>query len=192
MFLLSKNHKNHLYSLHCCWLFSTITLIIAASVLNKDFLPVGLDNRQFSGEGGEERKRGKRQNIWQLEAERVVAVFILNYLTPWLWVKHRERHWEVVEAFIKCSSGPGETLVNVPIISGVVQASSSLSKWLMFNASLQCLSFNLTSGGCGSGWDSKSSHKAHKGQKNGHAVILHPLSIYLAWGELLYVSTIAV
>lgn len=50
-----------------------------------------------------------------------MAVFILNYLTPWLWVKCRERHWEIVEAFIKCSSGPGETLVNVPIISGVVQ-----------------------------------------------------------------------
>lgn len=66
------------------------------------------------------RKR-KRQKIRQLEPERVVAVFILNYLAPWLWVKCRERHWEVVGAFIKCSSGPGETLVNVPIISGVVQ-----------------------------------------------------------------------
>lgn len=67
------------------------------------------------------QRKGKRQKIRQLEPERVVAVFILNYLTPWLWVKCRERHWEIVEAFIKCSSGPGETLVNVPIISGVVQ-----------------------------------------------------------------------
>lgn len=78
----------------------------------------------------EERRDERRETDHELsgwraspeeEAGRAVAVFIFNYLGPWLWLKCGERHWELVEAFIKCSSGPGETQVNVPIISGVVR-----------------------------------------------------------------------
>ena len=119
-----------------------------------------------------------------------MAEFILNYLLPWLWVKCWERHWKVVEAFIKCSSGPGETLANVPIISGVVRHPSLCPKWFMFNASLQSLSFNLTFGGCGSGWLTESSHKTHKEQSS-HAVILQPFSVCLTRGELLRVLPVA-
>lgn len=65
----------------------------------------------------EEWKKAEIQTTGARKSSGCVYLELLSFLA----VSQRERHWEVVEAFIKCSSGPGETLVNVPIISGVVQ-----------------------------------------------------------------------
>lgn len=96
----------------------------------------------------------------------------------------------VVEAFIKCSSGPGEALVNVPIICGVGQrlALCPNDSCLMH----LCSPCHLTSPleVAGRGGLAKSSHKAREGQ-SGHAVILHLLSICLTWGRLLHVWPVA-
>lgn len=124
------------------------------------------------------------------EAERKLEVFILNYLPSWLWVSCGERYWEVVEAFIKCSSGPGEALVNVPIISGVGQrlALCPNDSCLMH----LCSPCHLTSPLEVAGWGglTKSSHKAHKGQGRPCSYSSSALRLLNMGGELLHVSPV--
>lgn len=109
-------------------------------------------------------RKGKEAEIQTTGARKSSGCVYLELLSS-LAASQRERRWEVVEAFIKCSSGPGETLVNVPIISGVVRrrALCPNDSCLMHLRSPCHLTSPLEV--VGRGGMAGGSHKTHKGPK---------------------------